>query len=219
MLKDRIRQCSELAGSGDALARKTSIPRRTLETYLTGKTEPKASRIEAIARAVGVSVHWLVTGDGPMFLQEEGTPDESPWTGGDEYTFIPPCNGHVDTLAGSDQAVDWLAFRKDWLRRELHANAEDLYLIEVNSESMEPTLRPGDTILVDRRNAQTVRSDGIYVLHLDGALLVKRLQPLPGRKVRVISDNPAYEAFELDLNKTDAELALIGRIVWAGRRI
>lgn len=65
-MAERIRKCAELAGSGDALSRKTAIPRRTLETYLTGATEPKASRLVAIARAADVTVEWLATGEGPM---------------------------------------------------------------------------------------------------------------------------------------------------------
>lgn len=54
-----------MAGSGDALAQKAAIPRRTLETYLSGAAEPKASRAAAIAAAAGVSLDWLVLGLGP----------------------------------------------------------------------------------------------------------------------------------------------------------
>jgi transcriptional regulator with XRE-family HTH domain len=66
----RLRQCAQLAGSGDELARKASVPRRTLETYLSGDAEPKASRLFALARAVGVSLDWLATGEGPMMLSD-----------------------------------------------------------------------------------------------------------------------------------------------------
>lgn len=62
----RIRTCAEIVGSGDAISQKTGIPRSTLETYLTGKAEPKASRLVAIADAAGVSVEWLATGRGAM---------------------------------------------------------------------------------------------------------------------------------------------------------
>lgn len=65
-LAGRIRKCAEIAGSGDALSQKTSIPRSTLETYLTGKAEPKASRLAAIATAANVSADWLLFGYGDM---------------------------------------------------------------------------------------------------------------------------------------------------------
>ncbi|WP_404991363.1 helix-turn-helix domain-containing protein [Cupriavidus pauculus] len=64
-LADRIRTCAEKVGGGDALARKTGIPRSTLETYLTGKAEPKASRIAEICEAAAVSADWLVSGKQP----------------------------------------------------------------------------------------------------------------------------------------------------------
>lgn len=69
-LADRIRTCAERVGGGDALARKTGIPRSTLETYLTGKAEPKASRIAEICEVAGVSTNWLLTGSGPMLRED-----------------------------------------------------------------------------------------------------------------------------------------------------
>lgn len=75
-LAQRVRQCAAAVGGGDALAQKTAIPRRTLESYLTGTTEPKASRLVAIARAANVSLEWLLTGEGteepaPQVLKSE----------------------------------------------------------------------------------------------------------------------------------------------------
>jgi transcriptional regulator with XRE-family HTH domain len=65
-LAGRLRICAKLAGSGDELSRKAAIPRRTLETYLTGEAEPKISRLIAIADAAGVSLQWLATGELPV---------------------------------------------------------------------------------------------------------------------------------------------------------
>ncbi len=65
-LAERIKKCAHIAGSGDALAQKAAIPRRTLETYLSGEAEPKTTRMVAIARAANVSVEWLATGEGEM---------------------------------------------------------------------------------------------------------------------------------------------------------
>lgn len=65
-LSDRIRQCSTLVGSGDELARRTGMSRRTLEHYHTGTSEPSVSKIKSISDASGVSLEWLVAGNGPM---------------------------------------------------------------------------------------------------------------------------------------------------------
>jgi len=56
---------------------------------------------------------------------------------------------------------------------------------------MEPTLRSGELILVDTKATQP--REGIHVLRLDDALLVKRLHILPGRRLKVVSDNPIWQ--------------------------
>jgi phage repressor protein C with HTH and peptisase S24 domain len=40
---------------------------------------------------------------------------------------------------------------------------------------------------------------------------------MPGGKVHVVSDNQQYKAFTIDLAKPPADLAIVGRVVWAGR--
>jgi phage repressor protein C with HTH and peptisase S24 domain len=56
---------------------------------------------------------------------------------------------------------------------------------------------------------------------MDDALLVKQLQRLPGGLLRVISRNQAYEPFTVQASELDAPagLSIIGRVVWACRRL
>lgn len=68
---ERLRKCVEIAGSGDKLARKSAIPRRSLEYYLSGESYPKADRLEVIVKATGVNGHWLLTGEGTMLPNED----------------------------------------------------------------------------------------------------------------------------------------------------
>jgi phage repressor protein C with HTH and peptisase S24 domain len=87
---------------------------------------------------------------------------------------------------------------------------------------MKPTLRSSDTILLDRSATKPDR-EGIYLLFMNGVLLVKRLQALPGKIIKVVSDNPAYEDFTVrlaEMHKQD--FVILGRVVWvmwAGRKI
>ncbi len=37
-----------------------------MSNYVTGKTEPKLSGIQGIAKVTGVSLEWLINGEGPM---------------------------------------------------------------------------------------------------------------------------------------------------------
>ena len=77
---------------------------------------------------------------------------------------------------------------------------------------MEPTIKATELLLVDR--ASTRPADGIYVLRLEGNLLVKRLQCLPGGQIKVSSDNPAYEPFIVRMDD-GADFAILGRVVLA----
>ncbi|MCE8022161.1 helix-turn-helix transcriptional regulator [Halomonas sp. MCCC 1A11036] len=73
-LSDRLRACARIAGSGNALADKSGVARRTLENYFSGRSEPKGAALASIAKAVGVSGHWLLTGEGQMLLEELADP-------------------------------------------------------------------------------------------------------------------------------------------------
>ena len=113
-------------------------------------------------------------------------------------------------------------FSTVWLERELKADPAHLCLIPIDEDSMMPTLRPGDTILLDRRIAKPDR-EGIYVLRMNGVSLVKRMQTMPGGALKISSDNPAYETFTINQSDiTDNNIAVLGRVVWvvwAGRRV
>jgi hypothetical protein len=116
------------------------------------------------------------------------------------------------TLAADFAPVDRLRFSARWLRQQ-GLEPGMLSVIEVEGDSMEPTLRDGDEILVDR-SPRPLRS-GLHVIRLDDVLLVKRLEPGPAGTLRVISDNPAYARMERPM----AEVSVLGRVVWKGGRI
>ncbi|HYZ47784.1 MAG TPA: S24 family peptidase [Sphingomonas sp.] len=109
-----------------------------------------------------------------------------------------------------------MRFDPSWLRG-LKLDPARLSVIQVTGESMSPTLSDGDDILVDQSDAAARLRDGIYVLRIDGALNVKRLiVDRASRRVSVKSDNPDYASWpELD----PARLDVIGRVLWAGRRL
>jgi phage repressor protein C with HTH and peptisase S24 domain len=110
-----------------------------------------------------------------------------------------------------------MAFDPAWLRRIARGAPDELSIIRVQGDSMTPTLADGDEILVDRADGSAQLRDGIYVLRLDQTLVVKRVALNPaGRGASIRSDNPAYPGWpDCDLRSLD----IVGRVVWAGRRI
>jgi phage repressor protein C with HTH and peptisase S24 domain len=208
-------------------ATRYGIPYNTYRKYEHGLSKPGADAIEGISRA-GINSNWLLTGEGPMFLcdiAQSPASNDVPSYPSQPHGFVAIPLFDVRAAAGggslvdSERVLDVLHFKEEWIRAELRASPADLYLIFVDGESMEPTLRPGDVILVDRRD-QAQRRDGIYVLRLDGTLLVKRLQKLPGGVIKVSSDNRSYEPFSLKLDEMEGQdMAIIGRVVWVGRKV
>jgi phage repressor protein C with HTH and peptisase S24 domain len=121
------------------------------------------------------------------------------------------------SVAGDESARPYFAFDPIWLRSLTSSSPGKLSVIRVEGDSMSPTLSAGDDILVDLADGSERLRDGIYVLRVDGTLLVKRLAVHPvGRRVTVQSDNPAYSDLpDCGLDEIDC----IGRVIWAGRKI
>jgi phage repressor protein C with HTH and peptisase S24 domain len=120
------------------------------------------------------------------------------------------------TLDGDERAAGSFGFDRAWLRA-LGVNVDMLSIIRVDGESMAPTLDDGDDIMVDRGDRVDRLRDGVYVLRLDGTLMVKRiaLGPLRGH-LSVLSDNAHYP----DWRDIDPRLVeIVGRVIWTGRRL
>ena len=120
------------------------------------------------------------------------------------------------TLDEDERAAGVMAFDARWFRH-LGVRPQRVSIIRVDGESMAPTLSDGDDIMVDRDDDADRLRDGVYVLRLDGVLMVKRVAmgPLRGR-FSVLSDNAHYPDW------TDIDPALVdivGRVVWTGRRL
>jgi len=111
----------------------------------------------------------------------------------------------------------YFAFDERWLKALTPTSPSNLSIVRVEGDSMSPTLNAGDDILVDLGDSMERLRDGIYVLRIDDALVVKRLALNPiGRRVTVQSDNPAYPDWP---DCTLAEINCIGRVIWSGRRV
>ena len=148
-----------------------------------------------------------------------GGPAEGAQGGG----LVPVRRLAVDASAGAgafdgeERPRAHIAFDPVWLRRLARGTPEQLSIIRVAGDSMAPTLNDGDEILVDRGDAGERLRDGIYVLRIDDALVVKRVALNPAaRMLSVRSDNPAYPGWP---DCDPAAIDVVGRVVWAGRKI
>ncbi|HTN13549.1 MAG TPA: S24 family peptidase [Sphingomonadaceae bacterium] len=116
------------------------------------------------------------------------------------------------SFSAQEVPFDTFRFSARWLR-EQGLDPAMLSAIAVAGDSMEPVLRGGDEILVDR-TPRPLR-EGIHVVRLGDTLHVKRIQAARPGMLSLISANPAYPPVEVPL----AEVDVIGRVVWKGGRI
>ena len=120
------------------------------------------------------------------------------------------------SLDEDERAAGVMAFDANWLRH-LGVRPQRVSIIRVDGESMAPTLNDGDEIMVDHDDDAMRLRDGVYVLRLDGVLMVKRIAMGPRRGVfSVLSDNAHYPDW-VDIDPT--LVAIVGRVVWTGRRL
>lgn len=87
-------------------------------------------------------------------------------------------------------------------------NFEYLEAINIVGDSMEPTLKEEDIILIDRTQKDITKS-GIFVISTTGGVFVKRLILNTNGYLSLISDNPLYPPETID----STDIVIIGKVV------
>lgn len=118
--------------------------------------------------------------------------------------------GDEEVLSGAGYKDCLLALSETWTREVLKAHPADLHIVSVDEDSMEPTLRPGDLVLVHTSNCLPTR-EGVYVLDMEGVLLLRRVQFM-SQCLRLFSDNPVYESCLIHREEMDM-VHILGRVV------
>lgn len=203
------------------------------------KTHDPAARLSALAAEYGASLAALsrMLGRNAAYLQQfvmRGTPRAlaeedrrrlAAFFGVDEGELggvpAPPAGVRVPRLdvaasAGPGALVDGeVTIGADVvdaaLARRLGLTAGAVAIIRVRGDSMEPGLMDGDEILVDTTNRKPGEKGGVFVIRIDGAVMVKRVARRGGA-LEAGSDNP------LAAPVPGGPIEVIGRVVWQMRR-
>src|SRR6187200_708290 len=159
----------------------------------------RGSSLAALSRMLGRNGTYLqqfITKGSPRKLEEDdrrklaqffgvseaelGAPEEISYQVSTEWVNVPrlplEASAGPGATGAAEIAFDAFRFSRRWLR-EQGLEAAELSSIRVMGDSMEPLLRDGDEILVDR----TPRAfrEGVHVVRLGEALHVKLLQAVP----------------------------------------
>lgn len=192
---------------------------RTVQNYLAEKSTPNGTVLAALVEKTGVSPNWLLLGVTPKYVSElEGSDGKENLTDATSRAeFIPIPRFSVDASAGDGALVDeetqtgFYAFNRAWIERR-KLSPDQLAVISVRGDSMEPRLTEGDLILVDQ--AQREIADGVtYVVRLGNDLLVKYVQRISPDAVSLLSENRRYPPREVSLATIGDDTAIVGRVV------
>lgn len=129
----------------------------------------------------------------------------------------------VEAAAGAGAVVvgeriaEMVAFSAAWLR-ERHITPRTARILTARGDSMEPTIRDGDLLIVDTAIEAAV-DNGIYCVAYNGVLLVKRLFVTRAGGLVISSDNKLAGRDEEIPPHEVPEVHIAGRVMRYGRTI
>jgi phage repressor protein C with HTH and peptisase S24 domain len=192
--------------------------------YAGGK--PTLDTLLALAQGNNVNLEWLATGEGPMRPSDStalvAVNSNIPPEIAEDLVLIRKlevqASAGVGALALHDEdevgELEFLAVQASWLRAR-GINPTFCRVLTAKGDSMEPTIRDGDTMIIDT-SIDRARDNHIYVIVFNGLVFVKRIHMKMSGAVLLISDNQVYPADEVPAADVP-NLRLAGRLVWAGR--
>ena len=158
----------------------------------------------------------------PKSAPKPGPAPPSPYAAPRGYSAVPEIDVRASAGPGAwndefEEATDTWLFADPLIRHEFRARPEDLRMITVDGDSMEPVLSSGDRILIDVSLKVPV-PPGIFVIWDGMGLVAKRIEHVPHSdppKVVLKSLNPDYDSYE----RLAEEIRVVGRAVWVSRRL
>ena len=189
-----------------AWAKRVGISKGAFTRIWKQGTIPTAQLLFRIKQATGVSLDWLLTGD--------GRPGGGEAARGHDDRLIPL---PVLTLGRGGPRLDggFLALRRDFAARHLGTDPGQLAILWVRGDAMSPTLEDGDMGLIDRRQ-RSIAQEGLYALRQDGTLRIVRVQRISRGRFQASSDNPRYKPFVFTARN---RVSIVGRVVCAGKLV
>jgi phage repressor protein C with HTH and peptisase S24 domain len=203
------------------LARETGVPQPTIWKVLNDKIQdPGTDVLAPLAQRFRVSIAML-RGEEPI---PDAVAEDVPAYGAVVTLRIYGAEGSMGAgrfAESQDTVVGAMQVSQEWLRRNVPAvsSPKNLAVITAHGDSMEPTFRDGDILLVDR-SVNDVKIDAVFVLSRADTLFVKRLQRRLNGDLVIRSDNPLFESETVPSGQL-ADVRVLGRVLyaWNGRRL
>lgn len=209
---------SELGRSGaKILAKKMDVSTRSIHLYRKGERTPSYTTLEKMAAAFNVSIDEILRRGKLIYEEKEelsSTPKEL-----DDYHIIPLVSSRLKdgakTLLTEEDMHSNVMFQKGWISRSV--SQDSCVLMQVEGNSMSPTLNEGDMVLIDIED-KTIFPGKLYAVSLGNAVLIRRIDRLKNT-VRLLPDNNSHSPIDMTPQelKDDPDIQVLGRVLWSGR--
>lgn len=214
-LKERIAAANKIQAD---VAREIGVSPQAVSKLVSGETQ-ETSKLYQIARFLKTTPEYLTDeSDEPTAANSLVDPADNDDDNDEDSVEV----DEIDLRFGMGAAyldtpvnVEKRRFSRAWLRSFTHSAPHHLVWTHGDGDSMDPTIRSGEVILIDKSQRNPRMGDGIWALTFGEVGMIKRLRPMPDGTVKIFSDNQLVPP-EL---ATDGELYVIGRVVAVMRRL
>lgn len=222
IIGERVGQLMRARGlTQQALAKLVGVTQPTIGRIINGETK-ETPKLHELARALHTTAEYLLglTDDpSPGAVADRRIPfrHAEPERDPDvvELVEIDLRFGMGGTYVDSPAEVRTRRFSREWLRNFTSAPPEQLVWTVGTGDSMEPTIRSGEVILIDRSQQTPRFGDEIWACSFGDIGMIKRLRPMPDGTVQIHSDNQVVRPEVA----ADGELHVYGRVVAVVRRL
>lgn len=178
------------------LIRGTGAGRATVSGWVNGTNKPSAKHLDALVKTLHTTVGWLLTGakDVGQNIQVVKTWDANTPLDDDEVEI--PYFEDFSFACGSGSVGEALESETSKLRmsksilRQLTIDKKNAVATRASGDSMNPTIKDGDTIHIDM-GRKTIKDGKIFAICHGDLFYAKRLYNLPLGGIRIVSDNSA----------------------------
>ncbi len=201
------------------VAKGAKVSKQAVSKWEKGDSFPKGESLFLLAKVLKCDANWILTGRGTPELSQDtadGVSDADNAALPSDGTSIP----FYDVYASAGYGLVPYEGQPSYM--DIHplavqdlnlSNTKDLFFMKVKGDSMEPALYEEDAVLVRKLHDIPRLLEGIYVINVDGQLLIKHIQLNKFEEwITLTSLNESYKAYEIKGSDLEA-VHIVGEVI------
>lgn len=209
------------------LAARLSVAPQSVQQWEQDKTTPRRERVERLAALLNVSPEWILFGRDPAHpLGVQDTPSPYQVNNPDTETVTSATDSVMVSLPLLESAALAAGAEHDMEETEKHVlvgktltaqfnvDETETFALHAQSDEMSPRIRPGDYLLINHTKRQPNEA-GVYLIRINGELLLRRLTSQLSGHWKLSCDNPHTPGYKEEILSAQQlkQLDIVGRVV------